>query len=46
MSVMGLIKHTLQLTRIFILAAIALILLIVIVTKVVKHVMDWVRQIV
>jgi len=46
MSVMGLIKHTLLLTRIFILAAIALILLNVIVTKVVKHVMDRVRQIV
>jgi hypothetical protein len=46
MSVMGLIKPTLLLTRIFILAAIALILLNVIVTKVVKHVMDWVRQIV
>ena len=46
MSVMGLIKPTLLLTRIFILAAIALILLNVIVTRVVKHVMDWVHRIV
>ena len=43
---MGHIKHTLVLTNIFILAAIALILLNVIVTRVVKHVMDWVHRIV
>jgi len=40
------IKHTLLLTRIFILAAIALILLNAYVTRVVKHVMDWVQPIV
>ena len=43
---MGHIKHTLLLTRIFISATIALILLNVIVTRVVKHVMDWVQPIV
>ena len=40
------IKHTLVLTNIFILAAIALILLNANVTRVVKHVMDWVQPIV
>jgi hypothetical protein len=40
------IKHTLVLTNIIILAAIALILLNVFVTRVVKHVMDWVQPIV
>ena len=43
---MGHIKHTLLLKSIIILAAIALILLNVIVTKVVKHVMDWIHRIV
>ena len=40
------IKHTLVLTNIFILTAIALILLNAYVTRVVKHVMDWVQPIV